>query len=163
MLVPEALKMARSALGWDQRELAQRAGISAETVKRAEGDPNANLSKATMDAIVKALTAAGVLMETSFRRGLVVRLTKTAEAKKRIVNALAKEGSATEKLQRAEAIVAEYRQMAQAFYEGEPEAKERVRSWFQDLKDVMRGEVSYLARHGHPLANDLDHFTEDRI
>jgi transcriptional regulator with XRE-family HTH domain len=163
MLTPESLKMARAAVGWDQRELAQRSGVSTETVKRAEGDPNANLSKSTIDAIANALTRAGVLMETSFKRGLVVRLTKTAEAKKRILDALAKDGTEAEKIQRAEAVVADYRQMAQAFYEGEPEARERIRSWLQDLKDVLRGEVSYFITHGHHLTNSLDKFVEDRL
>lgn len=163
MVTPEALKMARSALGWDQRELAQRAGVSIETVKRAEGDPNANLSKATMDAITKALTVAGVLMETSFKRGLVVRLTKTAEAMKRIVDALAKDGNESENFRRAQTVVAEYRQMAQAFYEGEPEAKERVRNWLQDLKDILRGEAAYLEAHGRSVAERIFQFADDGL
>ncbi len=52
------LKMARAAVGWGVRELAERAGVTANTVTRIEN--GADSKKSTMDALQKALEAAGV-------------------------------------------------------------------------------------------------------
>lgn len=69
---PEAIRIARAGLGWTQRDLAQRAGVSCEAVKRAERYPLANLTVASMDAIERTLLAAGVTIEDSFENGLSV-------------------------------------------------------------------------------------------
>ena len=93
-------------------------------------------------------------MEMSFKRGLVVRLKKTAEARKRIVEALT--SKQTDTFRRAREVIAEYRVMAEAFYAGENEAKERVRSWSEELKDALRAELHYQLQRNDELANLLD-------
>ena len=52
------LRMARAAVGWGVRELAKRAGITANTVTRIENGADAKQS--TMDRLRRALEAAGV-------------------------------------------------------------------------------------------------------
>ena len=52
------LRMARAAVGWGVRELAERAGITANTVTRIENGADAKQS--TMDRLQGALEAAGV-------------------------------------------------------------------------------------------------------
>ncbi len=59
MLTPTQCKMARAALGWNVKELAQRARISANTVVRFENEKHeANAS--TLHVIKQAFEAAGV-------------------------------------------------------------------------------------------------------
>jgi transcriptional regulator with XRE-family HTH domain len=53
------MRMARAALGWGVRELAARAGVTANTVTRIENGADAKIS--TMSAIQAALEAAGVV------------------------------------------------------------------------------------------------------
>ena len=55
---PVQLKMARAALGWGVRELAKKAGITANTVSRIENGSDAKQS--TIEALQAALEAAGV-------------------------------------------------------------------------------------------------------
>ena len=50
--------MARAAVGWGVRELAKRAGLTANTVTRIENGADAKQS--TMDRLRQALEAAGV-------------------------------------------------------------------------------------------------------
>ena len=52
------VKMARAAVGWGVRELAKRAGLSANTVTRIENGADAKQS--TMDRLQQALESAGV-------------------------------------------------------------------------------------------------------
>jgi transcriptional regulator with XRE-family HTH domain len=52
------LKMARAAVGWGVRELAEKAGVTANTVTRIENGADAKQS--TIDALRGALEAAGV-------------------------------------------------------------------------------------------------------
>jgi transcriptional regulator with XRE-family HTH domain len=52
------LRMARAAVGWGVRELADRAGVTANTVTRIENGADAKQS--TMDALQRALEAAGL-------------------------------------------------------------------------------------------------------
>ena len=51
--------MARAGLGWDMRELAERAGVSANTINRFENGRNVPIP-ATLKAIRQAFEAAGV-------------------------------------------------------------------------------------------------------
>ena len=55
---PVQLKMARAALGWGVRELAKKAGVTANTVSRIENGSDAKQS--TIEALQAALEAAGV-------------------------------------------------------------------------------------------------------
>lgn len=53
------IKMARAAVGWGVRELAERASVTANTVSRIENGADAKQS--TIDAIRTALEAAGIV------------------------------------------------------------------------------------------------------
>src|ERR1700681_795832 len=70
------LLMARAAVGWGVRELAKKAGITANTVTRIENGADAKQS--TMDALQRALEAAGVEFTNGEQPG--VRLAKAATA-----------------------------------------------------------------------------------
>jgi len=66
------LRMARAAAGWGVRELAKRAGVTANTVTRIENGADAKQS--TMDALQRALESAGVEFTNGEQPG--VRLAK---------------------------------------------------------------------------------------
>src|SRR6202051_365617 len=70
------LRMARAAVGWGVRELAEKAGVTANTVTRIENGSDAKQS--TMDALQRALEEAGVEFTNGDQPG--VRLTKAAAA-----------------------------------------------------------------------------------
>ena len=70
------LRMARAAVGWGVRELAKKAGITANTVTRIENGSDAKQS--TMDALQRALEAAGIEFTNGEQPG--VRLTKAGAA-----------------------------------------------------------------------------------
>ena len=53
-------RAARALLGWSQRDLAEAAGLSVPTVKRAEGDAQLRASAAATAAIRSALERGGV-------------------------------------------------------------------------------------------------------
>ncbi len=73
------LRMARAAVGWGVRELAEKAGVTANTVTRIENGADAKQS--TMDKLQRALEAAGVEFTNGDQPG--VRLTKAAAARSR--------------------------------------------------------------------------------
>lgn len=52
------MRMARAALGWGVRDLAEKAGITANTVTRIENGADAKQS--TIDAMRSAFEAAGI-------------------------------------------------------------------------------------------------------
>jgi len=68
------LRKARAAVGWGVRELAKKAGITANTVTRIENGADAKQS--TIDRLQRALEAAGVEFTNGDQPG--VRLTKAA-------------------------------------------------------------------------------------
>ncbi|MGU3287742.1 helix-turn-helix domain-containing protein [Methylobacterium mesophilicum] len=55
---PAQMRMARAALGWGVRDLAEKAGITANTVTRIENGADAKQS--TIDAMRSAFEAAGI-------------------------------------------------------------------------------------------------------
>jgi transcriptional regulator with XRE-family HTH domain len=72
--------MARAALGWGVRELALAAKVSVDTVARFErGD---ELKERTVEALHRALAAAGVEFIDENGGGAGVRLHKPASSKK---------------------------------------------------------------------------------
>jgi transcriptional regulator with XRE-family HTH domain len=73
---PIQLRMARAAVGWGVRELAEQAGVTANTVTRIENGADAKQS--TMDALQRALEAAGLEFTNGEQPG--VRLNKSAAA-----------------------------------------------------------------------------------
>ena len=70
------LRMARAAVGWGVRELAEKAGVTANTVTRIENGADAKQS--TIDALHRALEAAGIEFTNGDQPG--VRLTKASAA-----------------------------------------------------------------------------------
>ena len=71
---PVQLKMARAAVGWGVRELARKAGVTANTVTRIENGADAKQS--TMDRLQNALEAAGIEFIQENGGGPGVRLRK---------------------------------------------------------------------------------------
>ena len=59
MITREQVKMARAALGWGVRELAEQAGTTANTVSRFEN--GADALGGTLAKIEATLTAAGIV------------------------------------------------------------------------------------------------------
>ena len=55
------IRAARGLLGWSQAKLAERAGVSAMTVKRAEGSGSPSPAQGARSAIRTALEAAGIV------------------------------------------------------------------------------------------------------
>ena len=71
---PVQLKMARAAVGWGVRELAKKAGVTANTVTRIENGADAKQS--TMDRLQHALEVAGIELIDENGGGPGVRLRK---------------------------------------------------------------------------------------
>ena len=65
------LRMARAAVGWGVRELAERAGVTANTVTRIENGADAKQS--TMDALQRTLEAAGLEFTDGEQPGVRLR------------------------------------------------------------------------------------------
>ena len=59
MLTKEQIRMARAALGWGVRELAQSAGVSANTVSRFENGLGVQVE--TLRRLESALEKAGII------------------------------------------------------------------------------------------------------
>lgn len=74
-------KMARTAVGWGVRELAEAAKVSPDTVARLERGEE--LRERTIDAIRKALESAGIEFIDENGGGPGVRLRKRRPAKAR--------------------------------------------------------------------------------
>jgi transcriptional regulator with XRE-family HTH domain len=62
------LRMARAALGWGVRELAQKAGVTANTISRIENGSDAKQS--TINRLQHALEAGGVEFTNGDRPGV---------------------------------------------------------------------------------------------
>lgn len=71
--------MARAAVGWGVRELAKRAGLTANTVTRIENGADAKQS--TMDRLQQALEAAGIEFIEENGGGPGVRLQRRQRKK----------------------------------------------------------------------------------
>jgi len=69
------MRMARAALGWGVRELAEKAGVTANTVSRIE--LGADAKQSTIVAIKAAFESAGVIFVAENGEGAGVRLRKT--------------------------------------------------------------------------------------
>jgi transcriptional regulator with XRE-family HTH domain len=76
---PVQLKMARAAVGWGVRELAKKAGVTANTVTRIENGADAKQS--TTDRLQHALEAAGIEFIQENGGGPGVRLRKRPQKK----------------------------------------------------------------------------------
>jgi len=78
MILVEQLRAARSLLGWSQTQLAERAGLSLPTVKRAERESGdgPNVSDEAREKLRRALEKAGVEFIAENGGGAGVRLKK---------------------------------------------------------------------------------------
>jgi predicted transcriptional regulator len=77
MLTSEQIRGARAMLRVEQSDLAARAGVSLETIKRIERKPGkVSAMAATLDAIRRALESAGVEFIPENGGGPGVRLRK---------------------------------------------------------------------------------------
>jgi transcriptional regulator with XRE-family HTH domain len=77
-MTPVQLRMARAAVGWGVRELAAKAGITANTVTRIENGADAKHS--TIERLRGALEAAGIEFTNGDQPG--VRLRKRQSRKR---------------------------------------------------------------------------------
>jgi transcriptional regulator with XRE-family HTH domain len=73
------VRMARAALGWGVRDLAKKAGVTANTVTRIENGADAKQS--TMDSLQRALEVAGIEFINENGGGPGVRLRKRQQRK----------------------------------------------------------------------------------
>jgi predicted transcriptional regulator len=73
-MTPVQIRMARAALGLGVRDLAEKAGVTANTVTRIENGADARQS--TVEAIRTALEKAGIIFIESNEEGPGVRLRK---------------------------------------------------------------------------------------
>jgi transcriptional regulator with XRE-family HTH domain len=81
MLTSEQIRAARAMLRIEQRELAERSGVSLETIKRIERTPGVVSAYAsTVAAIQSALEAAGIEFIPENGGGPGARLRKPASA-----------------------------------------------------------------------------------
>jgi len=78
MLTSEQIRAARALLRMEQKDLAEKSGVSLPSIKRLEGmDGDLTATRvSTVDAIKKALEAAGVLFIPENGGGAGVRLAK---------------------------------------------------------------------------------------
>ncbi len=77
MLTGTQVRMARAAVGWGVRELAEKANITPNTVSRIENGGDALAS--TLDRIRAALEGAGVIFIDEDEEGPGVRLRKSRD------------------------------------------------------------------------------------
>ena len=77
MVIGAQVRMARAAVGWGVRELAERANITPNTVSRIENGGDALAS--TLDRIQAALEDAGVIFIDEDEEGPGVRLRKSKD------------------------------------------------------------------------------------
>lgn len=76
MLKPIQCRMARAALGWGVRDLAEKSGVSANTINRFETGKSGGYAD-TIEALHKALIDGGVLFIEENGEGPGVRLRKS--------------------------------------------------------------------------------------
>jgi len=74
MITHRQIKMARAALGWNVKQLAEEAGITANTVSRVEN--GADSKSSTMESIQRVLEKAGVIFIPANGEDEGVRLRK---------------------------------------------------------------------------------------
>jgi len=137
MITAEQLRAGRALLRWDQADVERASGVSLPTIKRLEGT---------------TLVRWGVIFEApaSADRGYGVRLTKSAEAVRDIVEIAGSDAPRKDRLARGKARIAAFREAAEGFYAGEPDDRERVRSEVAKLKDRIRLELNR-----HPIGSDI--------
>jgi len=74
------IRAARALIEWKQQELADKAGLSFATIQRMETLGTGRSSAANVDAVTKALEAAGIQFIPENGGGAGVRMAKPAGA-----------------------------------------------------------------------------------
>lgn len=77
MKTPAQIRAGRHLAGLSQADIAEATGLSLPTIKRAESDRNVSVSSDAVEAICKAVEAAGVVFIPANGDGPGVRLRKT--------------------------------------------------------------------------------------
>jgi transcriptional regulator with XRE-family HTH domain len=93
MISPAQLRMARAAIRWGVRELAAKAGVTANTVTRIENGADAKQS--TIERLQRALEDAGIEFTNGEQPG--VRLTRSAATRIREADRASQPGVAVKK------------------------------------------------------------------
>ncbi len=60
MITSEQIRGARGMTGWSSRELAEKAGLGLATIQRMENRGTGSSTAANVDAVQRALEAAGI-------------------------------------------------------------------------------------------------------
>lgn len=77
MISSEQIRAARALLRWEQKDLASASKVSLPSIKRLESQPGHLAAQSrTIDALVGALEAAGVVFVAENGGGAGVRLAK---------------------------------------------------------------------------------------
>jgi transcriptional regulator with XRE-family HTH domain len=76
MITVDQMRAGRALIGWTQDELAARSGVAPATIRRMENLGTARSSAGNVDAVQKALEAAGVIFIAENGEGPGVRLRK---------------------------------------------------------------------------------------
>jgi transcriptional regulator with XRE-family HTH domain len=77
MLTSEQIRAARAMLRIEQRELAERSGVSLETVKRIERTPGPiSAYTGTVDKLRRALESAGIEFSNGDQPGVRLKLAR---------------------------------------------------------------------------------------
>ena len=74
------IRAARAMLGWSQPALAEAAGLSVPTIKRAEADQGIKVSEAAREAIRRAIEKAGVEFTNHDQPGVRLRKRKRSRS-----------------------------------------------------------------------------------
>jgi transcriptional regulator with XRE-family HTH domain len=77
----QQIRAARGLLGWSQTELARRAGLSRETIKRVEAPGDLKVSSDAKARLQEALENAGIQFLEENGGGPGLRLKRTAQKK----------------------------------------------------------------------------------
>jgi transcriptional regulator with XRE-family HTH domain len=72
----EQMRAARGLVDWSQRKLAEAAGLSVPTIKRAERDRGIAVSAEALAAIARALESAGVEFTNGGEPGVKLKKAK---------------------------------------------------------------------------------------
>ena len=81
MITGAQIRMARGYLRWTVKELAENAGVAESTVKRMEAEDGFPAARGgNIEAVYKALVAAGIQLIPENGGGAGVRLAKRSDA-----------------------------------------------------------------------------------
>jgi transcriptional regulator with XRE-family HTH domain len=156
------IKASRTLLHWDQRQLADRAHVSVETIRRLESNsqdhsPNSK----TFQKVESALRRNGLIVSYSFKRGTVLRLKKSFSTLISVVSLLRTEIDKKAYYDLSIREMNNYLFEAKEFYEGESNFAERISEAIRKLEDAFIVEIDFQVTRNSELANQLDRIVDD--